>query len=148
MSWHRGPCQPWMNRTASAFRGILNSHAKGGLCVAVCRRTPCYPHPDLGLSTTTAGRVFVGWLHFLSRRHSPDRPSRPLLGSLISPLPLEAIGPCLSPPPAPPPPTHPRFSPRLPTPRPSTHTHTDTHTQTHTHTHTHASLTLLKWTSN
>jgi len=78
MSWDHGTCQPWMNRTASAFRVILNSHAKGGLCVPVCWRTPCYPHLDLGLNTTTVGRVFVGWLPFLSLWRSPDRPAHSL----------------------------------------------------------------------
>ena len=116
MSWDDGTFQPWMNVMASfvrfSFQGYLELPAKWGLCVAVCWRTPCYPHLDLGLNKTTIGSVFVGFISFPYGTHLTVLST---LWILSLPLPLKTIGHFLSPPPAPLP-SHPSFSTPPPNP--------------------------------
>ena len=73
MSWDHGTLQPWMNVIASfvhfSFQSYPELPTKWGQCVAVCWRTPCYPHLDLRLNKTTIGSVFIGFISFLYGTH-------------------------------------------------------------------------------
>ena len=111
MSWDDGTFQPWMNVMASfvhfSFQGYPKLPTKWDLCVAVCWRTPCRSHLDLGLNKTTVGSVFVGFISFPYGTHMTVLST---LWILSLALPLKTIGHFLSPPPAPLP-SHPSFSP-------------------------------------
>ena len=112
MSWDHGTLQPWMNVIASfvhfSFQSYPELPTKWGQCVAVCWRTPCYPHLDLRLNKTTIGSVFIGFISFSYGTHLTVL-STLWIPSL--PLPLKIIGSFLSPPA--PLSSHPSFSPHL-----------------------------------